>query len=151
MKVMWLPLFICAYLLAFSMNIIPSLKHPDLHLSSVNLLVSLVFVIVFVLFVGSMSLRGMSIKGFKAILLIGFISGLFIFVTGTYESILIEHTVLDILASIRYPVYLLFIVPLFGMNFVFDVGYETFSLFMSVLYILLLATVTARTRKVDSA
>ncbi|MEZ7173075.1 hypothetical protein [Sporosarcina sp. OR05] len=47
-----------------------------------------------------------------------------------------NNAVLDIILSVQYPLYVLFITPLFGLNVVMNAGYGVFSAIISVVYLL---------------
>lgn len=123
-------LLIVSYLLAFSINLMPAIKHPDLQIGMLNFLVSLVFMafIVICLKTGSQKLKKFIIGGTYAGIVIFFISEL--------ETYYISgSSIFDVIASIQYPVYLIFIVPLFGMNLLLDTSYEMFSLMTIIFYL----------------
>ncbi|MGP4072895.1 hypothetical protein ACTWQB_10115 [Piscibacillus sp. B03] len=136
MKFKLLFLLICSYLIAFSTNFIPSLKHPDSNMSIFNLLATSLFLIALIIFIKKASYSGKSNKGLKLYLIFGFISGLVVYVIKMFEVTLMDYAVLDMFASIQYPFYLLFTTPLFGVNYLFAINYETFSLLMSAVYVL---------------
>lgn len=136
MKFKLLFLLICSYLIAFSTNLIPSLKHPDSNMSIFNLLATSLFLIALIIFIKKASYSGKSNKGLKVFLIFGFISGLVVYVIKMFEGTLMDYAILDMIASIQYPFYLLFTTPLFGVNYLFDINYETFSLLMSAVYVL---------------
>lgn len=136
MKLKLFILFICSYLIAFSTNLIPSLKHPDSTISIFNLLATTLFIITLIIFIKKGSYSGKPNKGLKAFLIVGFISGLVVYVIRMFEGNMIDYAILDMIASIQYPFYLIFTTPLFGVNYLFDLNYETFSLLMSVVYVL---------------
>lgn len=126
---------ICSYLIAFTTNFIPSLKHPDSTLSIFNLLVTVLFLIALVIFIKKASYSSKSIKGLKAFLIFGFISGLVVYVIKMFEDTMMDYVILDMIASIQYPFYLMFTTPLFGVNYLLNINYETFSLLMSAVYV----------------
>ena len=71
----------------------------------------------------------------------GSLSGLFVYIVKMFENTILNFTILDIMASIQYPLYLIFITPLFGVNYLLQTRYETFSLAMSAVYVLALILV----------
>lgn len=136
MKLKLLVLLICSYLLAFSTNLFPSLKHPDSNMNIFNLMATTLFLIVLLIFVKKGVYSGKSNKKLKVFLIFGFISGLVVYVINMFESTMMDYAILDIIASIQYPFYLIFTTPLFGVNFLFDLSYATFALLMSIVYVL---------------
>ena len=141
MKFKFWILLISSYLIAFSTNLIPSLKHPDSNISIFNLLATFLLLIAFLIVIKKVWSSGKLHKSLKRFLLVGFISGLVIYGIKIFEDTLMNYNFLDMIASIQYPIYLLFITPLFGMNYLFDMGYGNFSLLISVVYIFILFAV----------
>ncbi|MFB4166854.1 hypothetical protein [Virgibacillus sp. JSM 102003] len=128
MKYIFLLLVIGSYLLAFSINLIPSIKHPDSDIDILNSLVTVLFMVLLLTYTkkGSRILKTFS--------MIGVISGVIVFVITTFEHDMIGNGILDVIASIQYPFYLIFITPLFGGNILFDLSYGSYSLLMSLFY-----------------
>ncbi len=124
-----------SYLIAFITNFIPSLKHPDTTMNIFNLLTSFLLLIALLLFIKNSSYSERSNKIVKSFLIFGFISGLAVYIFKIIESTMKDYAILDIILSIQYPLYVVFITPLFGLNYLVDVSYETFSLLMSVVYV----------------
>ncbi|MFC4559269.1 hypothetical protein ACFO3D_13805 [Virgibacillus kekensis] len=131
MKYPLLLLLIGTYLVAFVVNFMPAIKHPDSHATTLNMLMTAVFLIVLLL-----SMRKKN-KLLSLFLIGGAVSGIIVFVIKTFESHLIGNGILDIVASIQYPFYLIFTTPLFGANIMFNLNYATFSLLMSLVYLIL--------------
>ncbi|PYF08325.1 hypothetical protein [Ureibacillus chungkukjangi] len=122
-------LLIVSYLLAFSINLMPAIKHPDLQIGMLNFLVSLVFMafIVISLKTGSQKLKKFIIGGTYAGIVIFFISEL--------ETYYISgSSIFDAIASIQYPLYVIFVTPLFGMNLFLDTSYEVLSIMLGIFY-----------------
>jgi len=136
MKLKLFIFLICSYLIAFSTNLFPSLKHPDSTMSIFNLLATALFLIALLIFIKKASYSGKSNKGLKVFLIFGFISGLVVYVIKIFEGTMMGYAILDIISSIQYPFYLMFTTPLFGVNYLFDINYETFSLLMSAVYVI---------------
>ncbi|WP_019413432.1 hypothetical protein [Paenisporosarcina sp. TG20] len=128
MNYKFLLLLLVSYLLAFSINLMPALKYPDLNMNIFNLLVTLLFMFLLFLY----SKKGS--KTLKVFSIVGVISGVLVFVVTTFEHAMIGNGILDVIASIQYPFYLIFITPLFGGNILFDLSYGSYSLLMSLFY-----------------
>ncbi len=128
MKYLFLISLIGSFLLAFSINLMPSIKHPDSTIDIFNLVVTILFMVFLLLYAKKGS------KILKIFSIFGVISGVIIFVITTFEHAMIGNGILDVIASIQYPFYLIFITPLFGSNILFDLSYGTFSLLMSLFY-----------------
>lgn len=136
MKLKLFIFLICSYLIAFTTNLIPSLKHPDSTLSVFNLIATALFLIALLIFIKKASYSGKSNKRLKAFLIFGFVSGFVVYVIEMFEGTMMDYAILDMIASIQYPFYLMFTTPLFGVNYLFDINYETFSLLMSAVYVI---------------
>ena len=136
MKNKLLVLLIGSYVLAFSINLMPAIKYPDLDVNFLNLLATAVFLALLLL-----NARNDSTK-LRIFLSIGILSGVLVYFISLFESPMLEHGLLDAIASIQYPFFLIFTTPLFGGNLLLDIGYGPYSLLMSLLYaaVLVLAT-----------
>ncbi|WP_019413243.1 hypothetical protein [Paenisporosarcina sp. TG20] len=134
-------LLICSYLIAFSINLMPSIKHLDLHMNIFNLLATTLFSLILLLFIT----KGLKAnKKIKTLLLFGVFTGVLVYVIKMFEDFMFKYIILDILASIQYPFYLIFMIPLFRANFLFDLSYPTFALLMSIFYLLALILVSCK-------
>ena len=117
-----------SYLLAFSINLMPALKYPDLNMNIFNLLVTLLFMFLLLLY---------SKKGSKTLMIfsiVGVISGVLVFVVTTFEHAIFDNAILDAISSIQYPLFLIFTTPIFGGNVLFNLSYGLYSLLMSLFY-----------------
>jgi hypothetical protein len=95
------------YIVSLSINLIPSLKHPDSNLTLINLLTSLMLMIAIILWIKSVATSKKT--GFlKIISAIGMISGIFVFSIST---------------------------PLFGINYILNTNYGVFSVIISLFYL----------------
>ncbi|WP_164667284.1 hypothetical protein [Virgibacillus doumboii] len=119
---------ILSYSLAFSVNFMPSIKHPDSNMNMLNLLVSLLFVLILFLY----ARKGNKI--FRIFTIAGVTSGIIVFVITRFEHLMYNNVLLDMIASIQYPLYLIFITPLFGGNIAFGMSYGAYGLLMSLVY-----------------
>ena len=126
---------IFSYIAAFVINLIPSIKHPDSNVTFLNLLVTVLFIITLLVIVRKATHKNMVNKSLNLFLIFGVLSGLVVYVITKFEHITLKYAILDVIASIHYPFYIIFITPLFGLNYLFDVNYEVFSLWMSLVYL----------------
>ena len=138
MKFKWVILVIGTYLIAFSINLFPSMKHPDSMMNISHLLATLLFLFGFLIFIKKSPQNGKFDKVIKLSLILGILSGLIVFVIGMFEGALSNHLILELMTAIQYPSYFLFITPWFGLNQIFDLNYQLFSLIVSVVYLFLL-------------
>ncbi|ASK64007.1 hypothetical protein CFK37_18520 [Virgibacillus phasianinus] len=131
-------LLICSYLLAFSTNLMPSAKHPDLNMNIFNFLTTTLFIIILLLFAKQGSNGKSGTRKLQIFSTLGIISGGIIFLIKSFENVMFDYVVLDSIASIQYPFYLIFTTPLYGINSLLDLNYAAYSLLMSLFYILVL-------------
>lgn len=136
MNLKWIIFLFGSYVIAFITNLIPSLKHPDSTLNIFHLLVTVLFFIALLLIIRKASFSSKSLKGLKLFFIFGFLSGFVVYVIKMLEDTMMNYVILDMIASIQYPFYLMFITPLFGVNYLFDINYEIFSLIMSAVYLI---------------
>lgn len=127
---------VCAYLIAFATNLIPSLRHPDSTMSFLHPFATALFIIVLLIYIKQAACHAKAANRLKAFLILGFLSGFVVYVMKIFESTIMDYAILDMIASIQYPFYLLFTTPLFGFNYLLDINYEIYSLLMSGVYII---------------
>ncbi|WP_233880678.1 hypothetical protein [Virgibacillus halodenitrificans] len=128
MKYKHLLFLTASYILAFSVNLMPSIMYPDLKVDGFNLLVTLLFMFLLLMY----SRRGS--KKLKVFAVLGVISGILVFFITTFEHAMFDNIIFDSIASLQYPFYLIFITPVFGGNILFDLSYGSYSLLMSLFY-----------------
>lgn len=128
MKYKFLLFLIASYLLAFSVNLMPAIMHPDLNVDVFNLLVTLLFMFLLLMYTRKGS------KKLKVFAVLGVISGILVFIITTFEHAMFDNIILDSIASLQYPFYLIFTTPVFGGNILFDLSYGSYSLLMSLFY-----------------
>ncbi|AIF45277.1 hypothetical protein [Virgibacillus sp. SK37] len=128
MKYRFFVFFIATFLLALSVNLMPAIMHPDLNVNVFNLLVTLLYMFLLLLY----SRKGS--KKLKMFAVVGVISGILVFFISTFEHAMFDNIILDSIASLQYPFYLIFTMPLFGGNILFDLSYGSYSLLMSLFY-----------------
>ncbi|SET50807.1 hypothetical protein SAMN05421676_105135 [Salinibacillus kushneri] len=121
-------LLVASYLLAFSLNFMPSIKHPDLNLNIFHLMFTILFIAILILY----SKKG--IRTLRIFTLTGVISGVLIFMITAFEHTMRNHIILEGISSIQYPFYFIFTTPVFGGNLLFDLNYGTYSLLTSLIY-----------------
>lgn len=122
--------FTLIVLLAFMMNLVPALMYPDIKMTMFHFIIS-----VAALF----SIALLTAKQRKIVFVGGALAGLLIFVINlTFLSdARLNFAVLDILLSIEYPLYLLIVTPLFGLNYVFSLDYDMFALLVTAVFTML--------------
>ncbi len=123
-------LLIASYLLAFSINLMPAMKYPDLEIGVFNLIVSIVFIFFLTIYAKTGS------KNFRIFSMVGTISGVMVYLGTLFEGRSLGGDFWDVLATIQYPFYFIFTTPLFGGNLFFEISHETYSLALSLIYAL---------------
>lgn len=103
-------------------------------MNAFNLIATGLFLTALLMFIKEASFCSKFKSGLKAIFLFGSISGLIVYSIKISESVMMDYAILDIIGSIQYPFYLIYTTPLFGINYLFNLNYETFSLLMSSVY-----------------
>lgn len=131
-RVLLLIFLLGTYLLAFVMNFMPAIKHPDLNLDRIGLIISISLAVFLLMYssTGSKKLRIFS--------MFGIFSGIAIFLIVNFESVMSDNFILNAIASMQYPLYPIFTIPFFGGNLLFDVNYATYSLYLSLFYVIVL-------------
>ena len=128
---------IIIYLLAFGINFITSIKYPDSHITILNFIVSILFLVTIFLSLKTVVISK-KYKMFKFMMIGGMVSGIFVFIVTEFNHIIYKYFILDIISGIQYPLYSLFVTPLFGLNYIFNVSYGLFSAIMSLFYLIAL-------------
>ncbi|MEK4522508.1 hypothetical protein MKX96_12870 [Psychrobacillus sp. FSL W7-1493] len=127
----FLIMIIVIYIIALLVNFVPAIKFPDHRISIFNLAISILFLIG-ILYYSSVK-NGIVLYG------IAFVATSVIFVVNLIESYLFDYVVLDVLANIQYPLYVIFVIPFFGLNKLLNMSYGNFSFIVSLLYLIILA------------
>ena len=134
---------ITIYLAVVGINLFVSLKFPDITIKAVHFTAS------FILFVIVLIGVTKSLRYLKGILLVGAVSSIFVAFTHLFNDFLLNHWILDMIAGLQYPLYILFITPLFGVNIFIKGLSGTFALYCIVIFIslyVLAKIVTWRTK-----
>lgn len=120
------------YVLAFIVNLIPSIMFPDAEIHPIHAFASgLLLVCMF----GTCLLRNRAAKLFIMAILFASVT---VFTLNSFETYMYDIVVLDALFAIQYPLYILFVAPLFGLNYFLNVNPEYVALLVFFIAILLL-------------
>lgn len=120
------------YVIAFIVNLIPSIMFPDATIQPIHAIASgLLLVCMF----GTCLMRNRVAK--LLIMAILFASVTF-FTLNSFETYIYDIALLDALFAIQYPLYILFVAPLFGLNYFLNVNPEYVALLVFFIAILLL-------------
>jgi hypothetical protein len=68
-------------------------------------------------------------------MIIGILSCAFVFLATEFDHVTYKYLVLDMISAVHYPLYAIFITPLFGINYLLSVDYGVFSAIASLFYI----------------
>lgn len=117
---------------SYIVNFIPSIKYPDSSIHAHHLILSAACILSFLIF-SLISKRSI----FKFFLVTGMLSGLLIFTLIYLESYFLGNLFFDMLSSIYYVLYIVFVTPLFGINQVLNAEVAYLSLFTSSIYLVL--------------
>lgn len=119
------------YLFAFGANLFDSLKYPGTLLTAYQIIPSIALVFIFAIFIIKGKIKNIIlISGGVASLLILPLSRLrFGILAGD-----IDMVVFDWISNLQYPLYAIFVTPLFGLNYLFRLNYEYFSVVVSALF-----------------
>ena len=122
---------ITIYLGVLGINLFVSLIFPDISIEAIHFLAS------FILFVFLLIGVSQSLRYVKCILLGGAVSSILIAFAQFFNDFLLKHWILEMVAGIQYPLYVLFITPFFGFNLIIKGLPGTFALFCLVIFICL--------------
>ncbi|MEC1180707.1 hypothetical protein P9B03_19815 [Metasolibacillus meyeri] len=117
------------YVITFAVNLFTSIKYPDANIGIQHIAVSLVL-FSYVLFFISKEIRNKRvISKLKIFLLLGAVVNIAVYVINLFEG-----RVMDLVANIQYPAFLLFTTPLFGLNMLSNLNVGSFSLIIALIY-----------------
>lgn len=120
------------YVIALIVNIIPSATFPDATIRPLHAAASVALLFCLL---GTCLLRNQVAKLYITALLFASVT---VFTLNSFETYMRDILLLDALFSIQYPLYILFVSPLFGLNFFLNVGAEYVALITFFIAILLL-------------
>ncbi|WAA12836.1 hypothetical protein [Fervidibacillus halotolerans] len=147
MQKKWLFFFIISYLVAFSINVFPSMKFPDVSVNGYHILATCFFLVGLVTYILKGMKSSIEISRLKGFLFIGFFSGFLIYLFHIFEDIGAGGFAADIIGSIQYPFYIIFTIPLFGGNYLFQLNYAIYSIIASFIYFILYLWVNRRAKQ----
>ena len=121
---------ICVYLLALIINFTVAIKYPDLSISTPSFLISLILLLLllFYSFFGG--------KIYRIMMIIGVVGSVFISVVQYYQDVIYDIWILDVLSALQYPLYVMYVAPLFGINFLLDYTPAMYSLSVSIVFLI---------------
>ncbi|MGM8215489.1 hypothetical protein ACLIA0_07920 [Bacillaceae bacterium W0354] len=129
------------YIAAIIINVIPSIKYPDYELTLFHLITSILFfIILFVL------LKKSPKRFVNTFLIIAASSSALVFIINSFVNQSVNNLILDVMSSIQYPLFIFFVTPFFGINYLLNVNYDLFASFTSIAYIVILSINNIRRR-----
>lgn len=123
----------CVYAIAFVLNVIPSVTFPDTTIGPLQATSSVLLVLCMM---GTCVLNDRVAKLYVTALLF---AGVTVFTLHSFETYVYDIVILDALFAIQYPLYLLFVTPLFGLNLFFNVEADFIALFAFFIGLFILA------------
>jgi hypothetical protein len=140
----WFFILVLGYLIAFGYNLMDAIKFPDAQLTILNLWVSCFFLTLLIIGVRK-SLRPKTGVFFIRASGLAMLASMLIFILERLGSVGSQLVVIDLLTNLQYPLFLAFIVPIFGFNYFLQFSYETFSAMGAIIYMIpLLASLLKR-------
>ena len=140
-------IIVAIYLVVISINLIVAIKFPDSTIMMHHLLASLVFLAILVYLSIKTSIQ------MKYFLLLGIVCSMYTFAMIRLEGDLMgDFLILDGLVNLQYPLYILFVTPLFGLNYFSEMSIDLVAAFIAVIYaVLLLAIYPAQLKLLNKA
>ncbi|WP_431027198.1 hypothetical protein [Lysinibacillus sp. LZ02] len=121
-------IFIVTLSLTLCLNFWSGLKYPDIEPTFMGFVTTCIYISVVIM---------MNKKWVRNFCVMGAISSLLVALLISFETVLTENMLLDMIFSVQYALYVVFIMPLFGLNFITDLPLEWFSCICIGIYIAL--------------
>lgn len=118
------------YIVALGINLLDAIKFPDADLNILNLIISLIMLVL----IGVAAVKESSFTKVTAVLTL---SSVLVFVFTVIGDRWGDISLVDILTSLKYPLYIVFTAPFFGMNYILNIQYEYFALIMGGVFMLM--------------
>ena len=129
-------IIISIYLVVLVINLMVALKFPDRTIMIHHLLASIVFLTMLIYVSIQNSLH------MKYFLLLGTVCSIYVFAMIRLEVDLIgDFLILDSLVNLQYPLYILFVTPLFGLNYFSQMSIDLVAALIAFIYVVLLLTI----------
>lgn len=120
------------YLLALIINFTVAIKYPDLSISTPSFLISLILLLLLLFY----SFFGERI--YRFMIIIGVVGSVFISVVQYYQDVIYDIWILDVLSALQYPLYVMYVAPLFGINLLLDYTPAMYTLSVSIVFLICL-------------
>lgn len=127
---------VAIYFVVLATNLMSAIKFPDSTITIYHLLSSIIFLVM---------LLYVSIKNIMQItyfLLLGTVASIYVFAIIRLEHDLTgTFLILDSLFNLHYPLYILFVIPLFGFNYFSQMSIDLFAILVAIVYAVLVLTI----------
>lgn len=138
MKVKFILIILGVYIFSLIINLFPAIKHPDVKLNLLHFLSSAVFL-------GALTICYRKLYLILRIyVILGMFAGIYIFISDNIINSMNENLILDLVTSLMYPLYIIFITPLFGGNLLLDISYSLYSIVVSIIFLFIYVILKGR-------
>ena len=129
-------ILVAIYFVVLVINLMAAIKFPDSTITIYHLLSSIIFLAMLIY----VSIKNM--MQIKYFLLLGTVSSIYAFAMIRLEHDLTgDFLILDGLVNLQYPLYILFVVPLFGLNYFSQMSIDLVAILIAIVYAALLLTI----------
>ena len=129
MNVKFILIILGTYIFSLFVNFFPALKHPDAEMTLLHFFSSAIFL-------GALIISYRKLYAIlKKYLIIGMFAGIYIFISDIIITKMNENLILDLVTSLMYPLYFIFVTPLFGGNLLLNLSYSLYSIVVSIIYL----------------
>ncbi|MGM9945952.1 MAG: hypothetical protein ACI33M_13460 [Lysinibacillus sp.] len=129
-------IIVAIYFVVLAINLMSAIKFPDSTITIYHLLSSIVFLAMLIY----VSIKNM--MPIKYFLLLATVGSIYVFTMIRLEADLIgDFLILDGLVNLQYPLYILFITPLFGLNYFSQMSIDLVAILIAIVYAVLLLTI----------
>lgn len=140
--------FVLSYAVAVIANFFISIKYPDATISDIGLIVSIILMVI--IFRSILILeKGIKLKRKKILLLLAFQGSIICYIGSILATLSEGNIATYAIVNIHYFVYVMFVTPFFGLNYMTNLLYGEFSLVVAVIYVILLIVLHLRGRKLN--
>ncbi|MBN4050717.1 MAG: hypothetical protein COA82_11220 [Alkaliphilus sp.] len=123
------------YITAIGVNLLDSVKYPDSKIGLVNVAVSLLAFATIIIFSNYQIRNSNSNSKRNNVFLVAAIwSGILVYIITVFKDVMLNNTILDMFSNIQFPLYILFVTPLFGLNYFLEVTYGKLSMIIAIVY-----------------
>lgn len=135
------------FFISMAINLFVSLKYPDINIGFINFIVSFLFILfcLYLIFTSKNLFKPTFVYWITPI-----VGCILVFIFENSFLLKSEHVILDVISGIEYPLYILFVTPIFGLNWLLKLKVSSFSLVCSTIYFVLFILSLMRYKKLKS-